>query len=121
MKLIRYGLPGGEMPGVIIEGKKFGITGFKGDFDELFFGGDGMERLSAFMADKDAALIELPHTVRLGAPVAKPSKIICVGLNFADHAEESGAAIPVEPIIFLKATSAIVGCNDEVVIPKNSI
>lgn len=120
MKLIRYGLSGREMPGIMIGNKKFGIPGFEGDFDESFFGGDGMERLTAFLAGNNTAFLELPDEVRLGPPVLKPSKIVCVGLNFADHAKESGAAIPGEPIIFFKSTSSIVGCNDDVIIPRNS-
>jgi 2,4-diketo-3-deoxy-L-fuconate hydrolase len=120
MKLIRYGLPGSEKPGVIIGDNRYGIPGFKGDFDEDFWGGNGLERLTAYINGNINNLPQLPASMRLGPPVLKPSKIICVGLNFADHAKESGAAMPAEPIIFFKSTSSIIGPNDNVVIPKNS-
>jgi 2,4-diketo-3-deoxy-L-fuconate hydrolase len=120
MKLIRYGTPGDEKPGVIIDGAKYALTGFDGNFDEAFFGGDGLKRLTAFVNQNKNDLKPLGNDIRLGAPVLRPSKIICIGLNFADHARESGAAIPKEPIIFFKSTSAIVGPDDAVIIPLNS-
>jgi len=121
MKLIRYGNPGQEKPGVIIEDKKYGLPGFSGDYDENFFGGDGLQKLSEYIASHKNELKELPEDVRLGAPVFKPSKIVCIGLNFADHAKETNAPIPVEPIIFFKATTALTGPNDDVTIPRNSV
>ncbi|MEB0261962.1 MULTISPECIES: fumarylacetoacetate hydrolase family protein [unclassified Mucilaginibacter] len=120
MKLIRYGEPGKEKPGVVIDEKKYSITCFAGDFDEIFFGGDGLQRLADFIASNKDSLQPLADDVRLGAPLLRPSKIVCVGLNFADHAKESGATIPKEPIIFFKSTSAIIGPNDDVMIPRNS-
>lgn len=121
MKLIRYGNPGHEKPGIIIEDKMFGLPGFEGDFDGAFFGGDGMVKLQAYLAAHEDKLEELSAGTRLGPPVANPSKIVCIGLNYADHARESGAAIPEEPIIFFKSTTALAGPNDDVIIPKNSI
>jgi len=121
MKLIRYGNPGQEKPGVIIDDKKYGLPGFSGDYDEAFFGGDGLQKLSEYTALHKNELEELPEDVRLGAPVFKPSKIVCIGLNFADHAKETNAPIPAEPIIFFKATTALTGPNDDVIIPRNSV
>jgi len=120
MKLIRYGEPGNEKPGVIIDDKKYGLPGFEDDYDEAFFGNNGLTELSAFVLANKANLSELDEPVRLGPPLCRPSKIVCIGLNFADHAKESGAATPNEPIIFFKATSAIIGPNDDVLIPRLS-
>jgi len=118
MKLIRFGEPGAEKPGVIINEKYFDISALVSDYNEEFFGGDGLAKLQ--QAIETADLPEVDQSVRLGAALARPSKIICVGLNYKDHAAETNAAIPTEPILFFKATSAIVGPNDDLVIPKNS-
>jgi 2,4-diketo-3-deoxy-L-fuconate hydrolase len=120
MKLIRYGNAGQEKPGVIIDDKKYALPGFKGDYDEDFFGTDGLKRLADYISAHKNELEELPSDTRLGAPVFKPSKIVCIGLNYSDHAKETGAAIPTEPIIFFKSTTALTGPDDDVIIPKNS-
>lgn len=85
-----------------------------------FFEEGGLERLQAFVAENAGKLPVVPAGTRLGAPFARPSKIVCIGLNYKDHAAETGAKIPEEPIIFMKSTTALVGPNDQVVIPKNS-
>ena len=121
MKLIRYGNTGQEQPGVIIDDIKYALLGFTGDYDEDFFGGDGLQRLSDYISAHKNELKELPADIRLGAPVFKPSKIVCIGLNYSDHAKETGAAIPKEPIIFFKSTTALIGPDDDVIIPKNSV
>ncbi|RCH56223.1 ureidoglycolate lyase [Mucilaginibacter hurinus] len=121
MKLIRYGEAGKEKPGVIINEKRYSLPDFEGDYDEAFFGGDGLQRLSDYIAANGSQLPEIGDDVRLGAPLTRPSKIVCIGLNFADHAKESGAPIPKEPIIFFKATSSINGPNDNVTIPRDSV
>lgn len=121
MKLIRYGEPGQEKPGVIIDDKRYGLTNFAGDYDQAFFGGDGLKRLSSYIATNKNELVPIPDSVRLGPPVANPSKIVCIGLNFEDHARETNAPIPKEPIIFFKSTTALAGPNDTVIIPKNSV
>ena len=121
MKLIRYGEPGNEQPGVIIEDKTYSLPGFEGDYDTAFFGGDGLDKLSTYLEAHKNDLIALADDVRLGPPVANPSKIVCIGLNYSDHAKETGAEIPKEPIIFFKSTTALVGPNDDVVIPRNSL
>ncbi|MCX3265114.1 fumarylacetoacetate hydrolase family protein [Pedobacter agri] len=118
MKLIRFGEPGAEKPGIIVDGKYFDVSSLVTDYNEAFFGGDGLEKLKKDIDSAD--LPEVDQNVRLGAALARPSKIICVGLNYKDHAAETNAPIPAEPILFFKATSAIVGPNDDLVIPKNS-
>jgi len=118
MKLIRFGEPGFEKPGIIINEKYYDTSSFVEDYNEAFFGGNGLEKLKQDIASAD--LTEIDKGVRLGPALARPSKIVCVGLNYKDHAAETNAAIPTEPILFFKATSAIVGPNDDLVIPKNS-
>lgn len=120
MKLIRYGAAGKEKPGVQIEERYYGFRSFGEDYNELFFQTNGLERLHSYIADFPDEVFILPEGTRLGSPIARPSKIVCVGLNYADHAKESGAAIPKEPILFFKSTTAMVGPNDEVMIPRDS-
>jgi 2,4-didehydro-3-deoxy-L-rhamnonate hydrolase len=121
MKLIRFGTAGQEKPGVLLpDGRRIDASGFGQDYDEAFFGGDGLARLAQWIAREGARAPVVPDDVRLGPPLARPSKIICVGLNYSDHAKETGATVPPEPVIFFKATSAIVGPNDDVIIPKAS-
>lgn len=121
MKLIRFGSPGQEQPGLVLpEGRWIDASGFGGDYNEAFFGGDGLQRLAGWAAaNADRAPVVNPAT-RLGPCVARPSKIVCVGLNYADHARESGAEIPKEPILFFKSTSSLTGPNDPLVIPRGS-
>ncbi|WP_420398666.1 fumarylacetoacetate hydrolase family protein [Flagellimonas sp.] len=121
MKLIRFGAVGHEKPGVQLEdGSRLDISGFGRDYDEEFFGGDGLEELKEWLSLNQENCPVIGQDVRLGAPLVRPSKIICVGLNYAKHAAESGMDIPEEPLLFFKATSSIVGPNDDVIIPKNS-
>ena len=118
MKLIRFGEPGKEKPGIIMNDEWLDVSGHVQDFDENFFGNDGISKLKDGLTRSD--LKSVSKNTRLGPPVARPSKIICIGLNYSDHAAESQMQIPVEPIIFFKSTTAIVGPNDNLVIPKNS-
>jgi len=118
MKLIRFGEPGAEKPGIIVDGRYFDVSSLVTDYNEAFFGGDGLEKLKKDIDSAD--LPEVDQNIRLGAALARPSKIICVGLNYKDHAAETNAPIPAEPILFFKATSAIVGPNDDLIIPKKS-
>lgn len=120
MKLIRFGAVGEEKPGVIINDTYYDVSSLVKDYDEQFFAGDALAQLAAKIQEPNLNLPVVNKNTRLGAPMARPSKLICVGLNYRDHAEETNAAIPTEPILFFKATSAIVGPNDELVIPKNS-
>ncbi len=121
MKLIRYGVAGKEKPGVIINGKRFDVSAFGEDYNEHFFETNGLIRLSEFLEQNSGNLTVVNDNERLGPPVARPSKIICVGLNYADHARETGAAIPLEPVLFMKSTTALSGPFDDIVIPKNSV
>jgi 2,4-didehydro-3-deoxy-L-rhamnonate hydrolase len=119
MKLFRFGAPGEEKPGAVYNGRHLDVSGFGEDFNEHFFGSDGISRLQKWMSTKHDSLPEVKNQ-RFGTPFKRPSKIICIGLNYADHAAETGAQIPKEPIIFFKATSALTGPNDRLVIPRNS-
>ncbi len=121
MKLIRFGPAGAERPGLQLpDGRRIDATAFGSDYDEAFFGGDGIARLSAWAQAHAHGAPTVPSDARLGPPLCRPSKIVCVGLNFRDHAAESGMALPTEPVIFFKATSAIIGPNDDVIIPRGS-
>jgi 2,4-didehydro-3-deoxy-L-rhamnonate hydrolase len=121
MKLIRYGAAGQEKTGVIINDTWYDTSAFGGDYNEQFFNDNGLERLEEFVKANEGSLIEIPQGTRLGSPVARPSKIVCIGLNYADHARETNAAIPPEPVIFMKSTTALTGPFDDIIIPKNSI
>ncbi|HEV1993986.1 MAG TPA: fumarylacetoacetate hydrolase family protein [Candidatus Acidoferrum sp.] len=121
MKLIRIGEVGREKPGVLLEdGARLDVSGFGADYNEAFFAGDGIAKLRNWVATHGGSAPRASSAVRLGPPICRPSKIVCIGLNFRDHAEESGMEIPKEPVIFFKATSAVAGPNDAVVIPKNA-
>jgi 2-keto-4-pentenoate hydratase/2-oxohepta-3-ene-1,7-dioic acid hydratase in catechol pathway len=121
MKLIRYGAAGNEKIGVIINGIKYDTSALGGDYNEQFFEDNGLARLEEFVKANEGKLIEISDSERLGSPVARPSKIVCIGLNYADHAHETNAPIPPEPVIFMKSTTSLVGPNDHIVIPKNSV
>ena len=121
MKLIRFGNPGNEKPGVQMEdGSRIDVSAFGEDYGELFFGTGGIERLKAWLLENGDDCPRVSEDTRLGPPLVRPSKIVCVGLNYAQHAAEAGMAIPKEPVLFFKATSAIVGPNDDLIIPKGS-
>ena len=119
MKLIRFGQAGAERPGLLLAGRKrIDASAFGSDYDEAFFGGDGIRALGAWLEDKGAAAPRVPPETRLGPPLARPSKIVCIGLNFRDHAAESNMELPKEPVMFFKATTAMVGPDDPVMIPR---
>lgn len=121
MKLIRFGEPGRERPGVLLaDGRRVDASAFGEDYDEDFFGGDGLQRLARWLERDGRSAPTVGEDVRLGPPVVRPSKIVCIGLNFRDHAQETGAAIPGEPILFFKSTTALCGPNDDVIIPRGS-
>jgi 2-keto-4-pentenoate hydratase/2-oxohepta-3-ene-1,7-dioic acid hydratase in catechol pathway len=121
MKLIRYGAAGKEKTGVIIGDTKYDTSAFGEDYNEQFFETDGLSRLKQFLNTNEGKLSKIADNERLGSPVARPSKIVCIGLNYRDHAEEINAPLPPEPVIFMKSTTALVGPNDDIVIPKNSV
>ncbi len=118
MKLIRFGTPGNEKPGLEMNGVRYDVSHLVEDYTEDFFPNDGINMLKTEFNQKTSALVD--NGIRLGVPVCKPGKIICIGLNYHKHAEESGMAIPQEPVVFFKATSSLTGPNDHIIIPKNS-
>jgi len=118
MQLVRIGAFEQEKPAILIEGRYLDVSEHISDYNEAFFAADGLGKLAHILATKD--LPEIKNPSRLGSCVARPSKIICVGLNYADHARETGAEIPQEPILFFKSTTALCGPNDDVIIPKGS-
>jgi 2,4-didehydro-3-deoxy-L-rhamnonate hydrolase len=120
MKLIRFGALGKEKPGIYMNDAYYDASLFSEDYNEQFFETDGLKRLEKFVSENKNDLQKLPADIRIGSPVARPSKIICIGLNYADHAKETGATPPPEPVIFMKSTTALCGPFDDVVIPKNS-
>jgi 2-keto-4-pentenoate hydratase/2-oxohepta-3-ene-1,7-dioic acid hydratase in catechol pathway len=121
MRLIRFGEPFRERPGVLLkDGARLDVSAVVSDYDETFFGGDGLENLARWLEANAHAAPRVPASVRLGPPVRRPSKIVCIGLNYRDHAAETGAEIPKEPIIFFKSTTALAGPNDPVVTPRGS-
>ncbi len=119
MKLIRFGAEGQEKPGVLIGGKRYDVSSIVSDYNESFFENNGLEKVKAAI-DAGTVFPEVDDAVRLGSPVARPSKIICIGLNYVDHCHETGAPIPAEPVIFFKSTSALCGPNDNLIIPRGS-
>ncbi|MFY8222787.1 MAG: fumarylacetoacetate hydrolase family protein [Pirellulales bacterium] len=119
MKLVRFGPRGQERPGIVVaDGAIKDCSALVSDYDHAFFAAGGLDRLRA-IADV-GALPDAPAGVRLGAPVARPRNVFAIGLNYADHARETGAAIPAEPILFMKATTAVSGPHDPIRIPHGS-
>jgi 2,4-didehydro-3-deoxy-L-rhamnonate hydrolase len=119
MKLIRKGEPGEESPGLILpDGREVDISAFDEDYDEIFLETDGLERLAEWANEHADSSPPFPEDSRYGPPIGRPSKIVCIGLNFADHAAESNMDLPAEPVIFFKATSAFCGPNDDLIIPR---
>ncbi len=121
MKLIRFGNFENEKPGIQLDnGQKLDVSAFGSDYDEKFFGTKGPKRLKDWLSQHQDNCPQIGDDIRLGSPICRPSKIVCVGLNYAKHAQESGMEVPSEPVLFFKASSAVVGPFDEVVLPKNS-
>lgn len=121
MKLIRFGEAGNEKPGVIINEKMYDVSSGIHDYDEAFFEKDGLQKLASVIETQSSSLPEVTAGVRLGSPVARPSKIVCIGLNYADHAKETNAKVPSEPVIFMKSTTSLCGPNDNIMIPRDSV
>ncbi len=121
MKLIRFGKQGEEKPGILLSNdEKIDVSSFVSDYDEKFFESGGLVSLKDWLNENESSAPRLDDSIRLGSPIARPSKIICIGLNFKDHAAESGFDAPEEPLIFGKATSAICGPYDNIIIPRGS-
>ena len=120
MKLIRHGDLGKEKPGVLLnDGDRLDVSAFGSDYDEAFFSNNGLARLADWLKTNQSLAPRVSGSARLGPAVCRPSKIVRIGLNFRDHAAESQMEIPREPVIFFKATTSLVGPNDQLVIPKN--
>jgi 2-keto-4-pentenoate hydratase/2-oxohepta-3-ene-1,7-dioic acid hydratase in catechol pathway len=120
MKLIRFGEPNKEFPGILLQdSKRLDVSAYTREYDEGFFADDGLRGLEKWIKKNASSIPRVPHSVRLGPPISRPSKIVCIGLNFRDHAKESGMEMPKEPVIFFKSTTSLVGPNDDLVIPKN--
>lgn len=120
MKLIRFGEAGSEKPGINIEGTNYDLSALVADYDEAFFSGSALLELKDKIGEYQDTLPVVPAGTRLGSPIARPSKIVCIGLNYADHANETNAPIPPEPVIFMKSTTSLCGPNDDIMIPRNS-
>jgi 2,4-diketo-3-deoxy-L-fuconate hydrolase len=120
MKLIRWRKGNETLPGIMLHDEYYDVSGFGEDYNEAFFESEGLTRLRVFLDKNRAALEKIEPPVQFASPVARPSKIICVGLNFADHARETNAQAPPEPVIFLKSTTALSGPFDPIIIPRDS-
>lgn len=121
MRLLRFGEFEQESPAVeLANGKRIDVSAFGEDYTEKFFGTEGVARLATWLKTNADNCPEIPADARLGSCIARPSKIVCIGLNYAKHAAESGMAVPPEPVVFFKATTALCGPNDDVIIPRNS-
>ena len=119
MKLIRKGEPYEESPGIVLpDGREVDVSSFGEDYDEVFFETNGLIRLESWLRENHNDLPPFPENIRYGSPIARPSKIVCIGLNYDDHARESGMEIPPEPVIFFKATSSFCGPNDDLILPR---
>jgi 2,4-didehydro-3-deoxy-L-rhamnonate hydrolase len=121
MKLIRFGEAGKEKPGLLLkDGSRVDASGLGADFGEEFFARDGLKELAFWLQKNASTAPKVAQSVRLGPPVRRPSKIICIGLNYRDHAAETKAEPPKEPVLFFKATTSLVGPNDDLVRPRDS-
>jgi 2,4-diketo-3-deoxy-L-fuconate hydrolase len=120
--LMRIGAPGAEKPIARIDDSTYvDLSDVVSDFDEAFFGTGGLERIRPIVADRTAAgQVGRFAGERVGAPIARPHQILCIGLNFRDHAAETGQAVPTEPILFTKSPNTLVGPDDDVLIPRGS-
>jgi len=122
MKLIRFGEPGRESPGILTgDGTRLDARAFGEDWDEHFFGSDGPARLHDWRQVQGDRCPVVADDVRLGPCIARPSKIVCIGLNYTDHARETGATPPSEPVLFFKSTTSLAGPFDDIVVPPDSV
>ena len=120
MQLIRFGEPGREAPGVLLAGKRYATGAFGEDYTEAFFASGGIDRLRQWISGHKDTLPEVDAKERWASPIVRPSKIVCIGLNYVDHARETKAEPPKEPILFFKSTTALCGPYDPVLIPRGS-
>jgi 2,4-didehydro-3-deoxy-L-rhamnonate hydrolase len=120
MLLFRFGPRGAEKPGVVRGDTWLDVSAFGEDYGEAFFGSDGPARLSAWLETHSSRCPAVDRSARLGPPITRPSKILCIGKNYRAHAEETGSDVPSEPVVFMKATTALAGPNDDVPLPRGS-
>jgi 2,4-didehydro-3-deoxy-L-rhamnonate hydrolase len=120
MKLVRFGSPGREKPGVLCEGLRRDASALFRDWDREFFEHDGLERLRVLLGKDPERFPLVAEGERWAACVARPGKLVCIGLNYRAHAREAGAELPQEPVLFLKAPNTVVGPYDDVLIPRGS-
>jgi 2-keto-4-pentenoate hydratase/2-oxohepta-3-ene-1,7-dioic acid hydratase in catechol pathway len=122
MKIFRFGQPGKEKPGVFLsDGSGVDVSSFCSDYNEPFFAGGGVDALGRWLKGNISHLPKVAPSLRLAPPISRPSKIVCIGHNYRDHAAETRAQVPKEPVVFLKSTTAMCGPNDNVVIPRNGL
>ncbi len=120
-RLCRFGPAGDERPGVVRDdGVRLDCSRFGEDWTPQFFARDGLARLAAFLRAQGTTLPPVPAGARTAACIGRPGKLICIGLNYHDHARETGAKVPTEPVVFFKSTTAIVGADDDLVLPRHS-
>ena len=120
MKLIRFGEKGKEKPGILIEGQRFDCSSHFEDWNRAFFNNNGISELKKMLENGVKQMPLVNAHERWANSIARPGMIMCIGLNYSDHAKESGMDIPSEPILFMKASNTISGPYDDVIIPKNS-
>lgn len=124
MKLCRFGEIGSEKPAVLVPSgsieQRLDVSAFCTDFNEEFFDKDGVARLTEWLLLNGASAPRVPQTARIAPPIARPSKILCVGLNYRAHAEETSSPLPTEPMIFSKATTAMCGATDQIRLPRGA-
>ncbi len=122
IKLFRFGNIGGEKPAVVTStGQMLDVSSFGEDYNETFFASDGISRLKKWLENNKANCAQIPTGSRYASCIARPSKIVAIGLNYAEHIKEGGAPTPKEPVIFMKASTSLCGPFDDVVIPRNSM
>ena len=123
MYLMRIGQPGSEKPIVRLDDETYvDVSDLATDFDEAFFGSGGIERITPVVQERVAAgQVARFAGERIGAPFARPHQILCIGLNYSDHAAETGQTVPDEPILFTKSPNTLIGPNDDVRIPRGSV
>ena len=121
MRIARLGTPGTEIPVIVQNENYYDLRSVTADIDGAFLAGDGLARAAAALAAGSLPMLDGAADLRVAAPIVQPTKIVCVGLNYRDHAEETGAAIPAEPVLFMKDPSTLGGAFDEVLIPRKSL
>jgi 2,4-didehydro-3-deoxy-L-rhamnonate hydrolase len=121
MKIFRFGEPGRERPGFLSPSAgRVDVSGFGEDYGEAFFGSDGMARLERWYTEHAAECPSVGADERIGPPILRPSKIVCIGLNYRAHAEETGGKLPPEPMLFTKSSTALSGPYDDLPLPRGS-